>query len=219
MVSETVESIVIPEIRVYDARREEDVVLRDVAVDMNHACDSEGRVMYFNLDGTKSYLDKRGKFLASLPLLVNLYIALDGLAERDEAAAQVLHQFNTAWDRTGTSISPAGKIVHSDVILGETVYEGLRVPQEGKSITDLFDKNDHFFKALLGVRDIDRLVDVATKHKLTPFYWYPRGERLVMFGGGNFYYMHHHIPGLLMVFGDDEPHPQRVVRGVWSGRQ
>jgi hypothetical protein len=37
-----------------------------------------------------------------------------------------------------------------------------------------------------------------------------------MFGGGDFYYMHHHIPGLLMVFCDDEPHPRRVLRGVWT---
>ena len=218
MVSETVESVVIPEIRVYHARREEDVVLRDVSVDMHHACDSEGRVMYFNLDGTKSYLDERGKFLASLPLLVNLYIALDGLAEQDEAAAQLLQQFNSGWDRTGTSISPDGSIVHSDAILGEIAYQGLKVPREGNGIIELFGENEQFFQALLGVRDIDRLVDVAARHDLTLFYWYPRGERLAMFGGGDFYYMHQHIPGLLMVFCDDEPHPYRVVRGVSAGK-
>lgn len=215
MVSETVQSIVIPEIRVHDARRKEDIVLRNVSMDTQHVRDSEGKVMYFNLDEAKAYLDKRGKSLASLPLLVNLYITLDGLAKRDEIAAQLLSQFNTTWDRTGTSISTNGRIVHNDVILGEIVYEGLRVLQEGGAIDHLFDKNEQFFKALLGVRDIDKLVDVATRQDLSLFYWYPRGERLVMFGGGDFYYMHQHIPGLLMVFCDDEPHPRRVVRGVW----
>ncbi len=218
MVSDTGQSIVIPEIRVHDARREEDVVLRDVSVDTHYACDTEGKVMYFNLDEAKSYLEKRDRSLASLPLLVNLYIALDELAQRDEVAAQVLHQLNSAWDRTGTSISAAGRIVHRDAILGEIVYAGLCVPQEAGEIVDLFGKNEQFFKALLGVRDIDKLVDVATKHDLSPFYWYLKGERLVMFGGGDFYYMHHHIPGLLMVFCDDEPHPRRVVRGVLAGR-
>ena len=219
MVSETGQSIVIPEVRVYEARRGEDIVLKDISVDTYYACDSEGRVMYFNLDEGKSYLEKRGKSLASLPLLVNLYIALDELARQDEVAAQVLHQLNAAWDRTGTSISAAGRIVHSDAILGEITYEGLTVPQEASgNIVDLFGKNEQFFQALLGVRDTDRLADVATMHDLVPYYWYPRGERLVMFGGGDFYYMHHHIPDLLMVFCDDEPHPRRVARGVWVGR-
>ena len=174
--------------------------------------------MYFTLDEAKSHLEKLGKSLASLPLLISLYITLDRLATQDETAAHVLNQLNTTWDRTGTYISPAGRIVHSDALLGEIVYEGLRVPQEGKSIVDLFSKNEQFFKALLGVRDIDRLVDVANRHDLSLFYWYPRGERLVMFGGGDFYYMHHHSPGLLMVFCDDEPHPRRVARGIWISR-
>lgn len=174
--------------------------------------------MYFSLDEAESYLEKRGKSLASLPLLVNLYIALDELAKQDEVAAQLLHQLNNTWDRTGTSISPAGRIIHRDAILGEIAYEGLNIPQEGRGIVDLFGQNEQFFKALLGVKDIDRLADVATRHDLSLFYWYPRGERLVMFGGGDFYYMHHHLPGLLMAFCDDEPHPQRVVRGVWIGR-
>jgi hypothetical protein len=39
-----------------------------------------------------------------------------------------------------------------------------------------------------------------------------------MFGGGDFYHMHQYIPGLLMVFCDDEPHPRRVLRGVWQER-
>ncbi len=219
MVSETGQTIVIPEVRVYEAHRGEDIVLRDISVDGHYACDSQGKVMYFNFDEAKSYLEKRGKSLASLPLLVNLYLALDELARRDEIAAQVLHQLNAVWNRTGTSISAAGSIVHSDAILGEITYEGLRVPQEANgNIADLFGNNQQFFKALLGVRDIDRLVDVATRHDLIPYYWYPRGERLVMFGGGDFYYMHQHIPSLLMVFCDDVSHPQRVVRGVWVGR-
>lgn len=214
MTSATIQSIVIPETRVYDAHRKEDIVLRNVSVNTQHEHDSGGNVMYFDLDEAKAYLDKQGKSLASLPLLVNLYISLSDLAKQDETAAQLYSQFNNAWDRTGTSISTDGRIVHNDVVLGETVYEGLRVPQEAGAIDYLFDKNEQFFQALLGVRDIDRLIDVATRQDLVPFYWYPRGDRLVMFGGGDFYYMHQHIPGLLMVFCDDEPQPRRVVRGV-----
>ena len=214
MTSATIQSIVIPETRVYDAHRKEDIVLRNVSVNTQHEHDSEGNVMYFDLDEAKAHLDKQGKSLASLPLLVNLYISLSDLAEQDEIAAQLYSRFNNAWDRTGTSISTGGRIVHNDVVLGETVYEGLRVPGEAGAIDYLFDKNEQFFQALLGVRDIDRLIDVATRQDLVPFYWYPRGDRLVMFGGGDFYYMHQHIPGLLMVFCDDEPHPRRVVRGV-----
>ena len=218
MFSETGQSLVIPEIRVYDAHRREDIVLRDISMDTYYACDSEGRVMYFDLNEAKLYLGKLGKSMASLPLLVNLYITLDGLAREDEIATQILHQLNTAWDRTATKISTTGRIVHNDAILGEVTYDGLAVPEEGRGIIDLFGKNEYFFQALLGVRDIDKLLDVAERHDLSPFYWYPRGERLVMFGGGDFYYMHHHIPGLLMIFCDDEPHPRRVVRGVWVER-
>ena len=219
MVGETGQTIVIPEVRVYDALRKEDVVLKDVRVDTYYACNSQGQVIYFSFDEAKSYLEKQGKSLASLPLLVNLYITLDELARQDEAAAQVLQQLNAAWDRTGTSINTTGKIVHSDAILGEITYDGLTVPREASGkIVDLFGKNEQFFHALLGVRDVDRLADVAARHDLALYYWYPRGERLAMFGGGDFYYMHHHIPGLLMVFCDDEPHPRRVVRGVRVGR-
>jgi len=215
MTSATVQSIVIPETRVYDAHRKEEIVLRNVSVNTQHEHDNDGNVMYFDLNEAKAYLGRQGKSLASLPLLVNLYLSLSDLAEQDEVAAQLYSQFNNAWDRTGTSISPDGRIVHNDIVLGETVYQGLGVPQEAGAIDHLFDKNEQFFQALLGVRDIDRLIDVAARQDLVLFYWYPRGERLVMFGGGDFYYMHQHIPGLLMVFCDDEPQPRRVARGVW----
>jgi hypothetical protein len=212
-------SVTIPEVTVYEAHRREDIVLRDVNMDTNYVCDNQDKVMYFNLDEAGAYLRERSKSLPSLPLLVNLYIALDGLAKQDEAAAEVLHQLNSSWDRTGTTISPDGKIVHRDVVLGTIAYEGLSVPEKGDGLVKLFDKNELFFQALLGVRDIDRLVDVATRHDLIPFYWYPRGERMAMFGGGDYYYMHQHIPGLLMLFCDDEPHPRRVIRGVCSKSQ
>ena len=215
MAGETIQSIFIPETRVYDAHRNEDIILRNIGVTTQHEHDSEGNVMYFNLNEAKTYLGRQGKSLASLPLLVNLYISLSDLAGQDEVAAQLYSQLNNTWDRTGTSISTDGRIVHNDAVLGETVYHGLGVPQEAGAIDHLFDKNEMFFQALLGVRDIGRLIDVATRQDLVLFYWYPMGERLVMFGGGDFYYMHQHVPGLLMVFCDDEPQPRRVARGVW----
>ena len=111
-------------------------------------------------------------------------------------------------------INPAGSLVHTDPILGEIAYEGLDVPLEADSIAALISRHERFFQALLGLRDVNRLIDVGTGCGLVPFYWYPRGERWVMFGGGDFYYVHQHIPGLLMVFCDDEVHPRREVRGV-----
>jgi hypothetical protein len=210
--------LVIPEVSIYDRRRDEDVVLKNVHIDTDYVCDAEERVIYFNADEARAYLEKQGKSLASLPLLVNIYIALDTLANGDEAAARVLGQLNTAWDRTSTTVSPGGRVVHSDSIIGEVAYDDLRVPLEGNAIDELYDKYPEFFQALLGVRDLDRLRAVADNNDLALFYWYPRGERQVMFGGGDFYYMHHHIPGLLMVFCDDEPHPRRILRGVWPDK-
>ena len=153
--------------------------------------------------------------MPSLPLLLNLHIALSRLAGSDETAAHLLAQISGAWDRTSTTISPEGTIVHSDGILGQVSYDGLTVPQEGDAVKELFPDNEQFFQALLGIRGIERQTEVADGNDLVHFYWYPRGERRVMFGGGDFYYMHQYTPGLLMVFCDDEPHPRRTLRGVW----
>jgi len=209
---------VIPEVSIYDLRSDENIVLKNVHIDTDYVCDGEGRVIYFNEEEAKTYLAKQGKSVASLPLLVNMYMTLDTLAREDEIAGKILKQLNTAWDRTGTVISPDGRIVHSDSVIGEVVYDDLQIPLEGNAVTELYDKYTDFFRALLGIKDLDRLVETADNNDLTPFYWYPRGERIVMFGGGDFYYMHHHIPGLLMVFCDDEPHPRRILRGVWADR-
>ena len=211
---EQTRSLLIPEVSVYDARRDQDIVVRDIYIDADYVCDNQRRTVYFNIDEAKSHLERTGKSLASLPLLVNIYIALDNLAREHEAAAELLKQLNTAWDRTATMISPAGSVVHTDPILGEIAYDGLDVPLESGGIATLIGQHERFFQALLGLRDVKRLIDVATGCDLVPFYWYPRGERWVMFGGGDFYYSHRHIPGLLMVFCDDEVHPRREVRGV-----
>jgi len=211
---EQTQSFLIPEVSVYDARRDEDIVVRDIHIDADYVRDNQRRPVYFDIDEAKSHLEQTGKSLASLPLLVNIYIALDNLAREHETAAQLLKQLNSAWDRTATMISPAGSVVHIDPILGEIAYEGLDVPLEGDDIAVLISRHERFFQALLGLRDVKRLIDVATGGDLVPFYWYPRGERWVMFGGGDFYYSHQHIPGLLMVFCDDEVHPRREVRGV-----
>lgn len=210
------ESLIIPEVSIYNSHYREDIILKNVGIDTDYVCDDRGRIIYFNLDEAKAYLTEQGKSLASLPLLINIYLALDTLARENKLAERVLKQLNTAWDRTNTTISPSGSIVHSDSIIGEVAYDDLRVPLEGNAITELYDKYKDFFQALLGVKDIAKLIEVATRHDLILFYWYPRGERLAMFGGGDFYYMHQHIPGLLMVFCDDEPHPRRVLRGVWT---
>jgi hypothetical protein len=212
------EALVIPEVSVYDPRCGEDITVKNVHIDTDYVCDAKGRVIYFNMDEARTYLEKQGKSVASLPLLLNIYLTLNDLARDDEIADRVLKQLNSAWDRTGTTISPSGKITHSDSIIGEAVYDDLRIPLEGNGISELYDRYTDFFQALLGVKDLDRLAEAAENHDLIPFYWYPRGERLVMFGGGDFYYMHQHIPGLLMVFCDDEPHPRRILRGIWSDR-
>jgi len=211
-------SLVIPEVSIYDLHRGEDIILKNVHIDTDYICDAEGRVIYFNEEEARSYLEKQGKSVASLPLLVNIYMTLDTLARKDETAARVLKQLNTAWDRTSTTISPSGNIVHSDSIIGEVVYDDLQIPLEGNAITELYDRYTDFFQALLGVKDLDKLAEAADNNDLTPFYWYPRGERLAMFGGGDFYYMHQHIPSLLMIFCDDEPHPRRILRGVWADK-
>ncbi|HEY40243.1 MAG TPA: hypothetical protein G4O18_00090 [Dehalococcoidia bacterium] len=210
--------LVIPEVSIYDPQRDEDVILKNVHIDTDYVCDAEGRVIYFNADEARAYLGEQGKSLTSLPLLVGIYIAIDTLAREDELAARVLKQLNTAWDRTSTTISPDGRIVHSDSIIGEVAYDDLQIPLEGNAIDVLYDKYSGFFQALLGVRDLDRLKTAADKNDQILFYWYPRGERQAMFGGGDFYYMHQHIPGLLMVFCDDEPHPRRILRGVWTDK-
>ena len=210
--------LVIPKVSIYDPHRGEDIILKNVHIDTDYVCDTEGRVIYFNADEAKTYLEKQGKSVASLPLLVNIYMALDNLAREDEVAARVLKQLNTAWDRTSTTISPTGSIVHSDSIIGEVAHDGLQIPLEGNAITELYDKYTDFFQALLGIKDLDRLAEAADNSSLTLFYWYPRGERLAMCGGGDFYYMHQHISGLLMVFCDDEPHPRRILRGVWADK-
>ena len=196
------------------ADNQEQTSVRNIYIDADYVCDNQRRPVHFDIDEAKSYLEQTGKSLASLPLPVNIYIALDNLAKEHETAAQLLKQLNTAWDRTATIISPAGSVVHTDPILGEIAYEGLDVPLEGNGIAELTGRHECFFQALLGLRDVNRLIDVATGCDLVPFYWYPRGERWVMFGGGDFYYMHQHIPGLLMVFCDDEVHPRRILRGV-----
>ena len=126
-------SLVIPEVNIYDPHSGEDIILKNIHIDTDYVCDTEGRVIYFNADEAKSYLEKQGKSVASLPLLVNIYMALDTLAREDEVAARVLKQLNTAWDRTSTTISPTGSIVHSDSIMGEVVYDGLQIPLEGNA--------------------------------------------------------------------------------------
>ena len=211
---EQTQTFLIPEVSIYDARRDQDIVVRNIHIDVDYICDNQHRTVYFDIDEAKSHLEQTGKCLASLPLLVNIYIALTNLAGEHETAARLLRQLNTAWDRTATTVSPAGSVVHTDPILGGITYEGLDVPLEGNSIAELVGRHERFFQALLGLRDVNSLIDVAASCDLIPFYWYPRGERWVMFGGGDFYYMHQHIPGLLMVFCDDEAHPRRVVRGV-----
>ena len=178
--------------------------------------DPYGRVMYFDVDEGQAHLAEQGKSMPSLPLLVNLYIALSALAGNNETAARLLAQLGNARDRTATTVSPGVTILHSDGILGEVSYEGLAVPQEGDAIRELMPRNEMVFQALLGVRDVERLSEVAARNDLVPFYWYPRGERRAMFGGGDFYYMHQYLPGPLMVFCDDERHPRRTLRGVWQ---
>ncbi|MDD5189743.1 MAG: hypothetical protein PHE50_01720 [Dehalococcoidales bacterium] len=212
-------SVNIPELKIYNARLREEIILKNVEVDTDYARDKENRVMYFNIEEAGAYLGERGKTLPSMALLVNLYIALDGLARQDEAAAQIMQQLNNNWDRTGTTISPEGRIVHRDMVLGEIAYEGLSVPEKGDGLDKLYQENELFFQALMGIRDIDRLVAVTNKYDKIPFYWYPRGERTVMFGGGDFYYMHQYIPGLLMLFCDDEAQSRRVIRGVGNGKR
>jgi len=208
--------LVVPELSIYDVRQNEDIVLKNVAIDPDYVRDSDGKVIYFDLNEGRSFLAERGKSIPSLPLLVNLYIALNGLATENEPAARVVAQLNSAWDRTGTCINPSGTISHSDSVLGDIAIEGLKIPRKGLGISELFNDNERFFQALLGVRDIGRLSEIAEQNNCAPFYWYPRGERWAMFGGGDFYYMHMYIPNLLMVFCDDEVHPRRVLRGVWQ---
>jgi len=212
------EELVIPEVSIYNPDRGEDIILKSIHIDTDYVCDAEGRVEYFNVEEADNYLSKQGKSVASLPLLVNIYIVLNTLACEDKTADRILEQLNTAWDRTGTTISPSGKIVHTDSIIGEVIYENLQIPLEGNAVNELYISHADFFRALLGLRDLNRLTDVTEKNGLIPFYWYPRGERQVMFGGGDFYYMHQHIPGLLMVFCDEEPHPRRILRGVWADK-
>jgi len=207
--------LVVPEVSIYDAWKGDDVTFRNISLDADYARDSAGRVLYFTLEEGRSYLKERGKSIPSLPLLANLYVTLSRLAAQDELATQVFRQLSRAWDRTSTSLSLSGTIVHSDSILGELTYEGLAVPRTGDAIDKLFTQNRRFFQALLGMRDPERLAEAASSAGLVPFYWYPRGERGAMFGGGDFYYMHQYIPGLLMIFCDDEPHPRRTLRGVW----
>ena len=208
--------MVVPELRIYDVRQNEDIVLTNVAIDTDYVRDKDGKVIYFNLDEGQTYLAAQGKSIPSLPLLVNLYIALNRLAVENEMAARIIAQLHSAWDRTGTSINPSGTISHSDSVLGDITIEGLEIPRKGLGIGELFTGNERFFQALLGVRDIDCLSEIAEQNNCVPFYWYPRGERWAMFGGGDFYYMHMYIPSLLMVFCDDEAHPRRVLRGVWQ---
>ena len=213
--SETAPVVTITQVTVYDAVSDADAELKKVRIDTDYATDEHGRVRYFNLDEAAAYLSGAGRSLPSLPLLLNIYVALSEMAAGDEAAARLLEQLNSAWDRCGTIVFPAdGRIVHSDSVLGERVVTGLTVPEEGDAISELFPRHPDFFKALLGVRDPDRFCEAAAKNGKLPFYWYPRGERRAMFGGGDFYYMHNYIPGLLMVFCDDEPHPRRVLRSV-----
>lgn len=207
-------AIRIPEVTVYDAAHDRDVVLRDVVIDADYARDERGNVVYFDIDEARTYLSERGKTLPSLPLLVNAYLELSEMRAGTAVAARLLGQLNAGWDRTGTTISADGNIRHCDARLGELVYRGLDVPLQGNGLDDIYSDNETFFRALLGLRDIDRLLRVAGKQNKTLFYWYPRGERIARFGGGDFYYMHQYLPGLLMVYCDDEPHPRRVVRGV-----
>lgn len=208
--------VVIPEVTVYDASRDEDIRLTGVCIDAAPVCDRQGRVMYFDVAEADAYLARRGKSMASLPLLLNIYLALEGLSGRDEAAASLFARMNSGWDRTGTSVDPAGSVLHADSVLGEIAVTGLKVPLAGNGLDELYGRHADFFRALLGVRNLDRLMGVAGRADVSPFYWYPRGPRRVMFGGGDFYYMHQHLPGLLMVFCDDEPHPRRALRGVWQ---
>ncbi len=207
-------TIMIPEIIVYDASADRDVVLRNVVIDADYARDERGNVIYFDIDEAHTYLAERGKTLPSLPLLVNAYLELSEMAADGAAARQLLGQLNAGWDRTGTTVNPEGDIRHRDARLGEVVYRRLDIPLRGNSLDEMYAGKEAFFRALLGLRDIDRLLRVAGEQDKAPFYWYPRGQRIAQFGGGDFYYMHQHIPGLLMVYCDDEPHPRRVVRGV-----
>ncbi len=221
---EQTKTFLVPEVSVYDAHRDQDVVIKDIHIDADYVNDVQRRPVYFDIEEAKSHLAQTGKSLASLPLLVNVYIALDHLAREHDSAAQILRQLHTDWDRAATKISPAGSVVHTDPILGDIAYKGLDVPLEDGAIATLIGRHQHFFQALLGLRDVKKLIDVAAPHNLRPFYWHPRGERWAMFGGGDFYYSHQHIPGLLMVFCDDEVHPRRLLRGVrqetaspWTG--
>ena len=50
------EALVIPEITVYDAHRDADVTVTNVAVDADHLRDPNGRVMYFDVDEGQAHL-------------------------------------------------------------------------------------------------------------------------------------------------------------------
>ncbi len=214
MVATNQATIMIPEITIYNASVDRDVVLRNVVIDADYVRDERDNVIYFDIDEAHAYLAECGKTLPSLPLLVNVYLKLNETAADSAAAKQLFGQLNAGWDRTGTTVNPEGDIRHRDARIGEVVYQGLDIPLWGNSLDGMYAGKEAFFRALLGLRDIDRLLRVAGEQDKTPFYWYPRGQRIAQFGGGDLYYMHQHLPGLLMVYCDDEPHPRRAIRGV-----
>ena len=154
-------TILIPEVIIYDAASDRDILLENVVIDADFARDERGNVIYFDFVEADEYLTERGKTLPSLPLLINAYLWACEAATDDAAAAAILKQLNTEWDRTGTTISPEGQVRHHDARLGEIVCRGLSVPQQGDGLADIYADNETFFQALLGVRNIDRLRRLA----------------------------------------------------------
>ena len=77
MESEDRKTLVVPEVRVYDARRDEDVILTNVAVDADYVRDRDGRAMYFDVDEGRAHLAEQGKTTLGKDL-VELYVAVLG---------------------------------------------------------------------------------------------------------------------------------------------
>ena len=50
MSSDSEEYIVIPEVSVYEAHRDKEILLKDVCLDAQHASDAGGKVLYFTFD-------------------------------------------------------------------------------------------------------------------------------------------------------------------------
>ena len=118
-------SLVIPEVSLYNPQSGEDIILTNIHIDTDYVCDAEGRVIYFNMEESKTYLEKQGKSVASLPLqvIINHFphnrVGVNDTAIGPDSGAGPVPGSIQLLQNPGSCFIPAGEGIKSHVYIDQ----------------------------------------------------------------------------------------------------